>query len=68
MRLPVFARDGLTVGLILAVSLAVGALIFAYGVAVRDVCLGAGLGALGSNILALVACFPILAALHSIDG
>jgi hypothetical protein len=57
----------MTIALILAASVAVGALIFTYGVAVRDVCLGAGIGPWGANLLALLACAPILAALYSIE-
>jgi hypothetical protein len=67
MRLSAFACDWITIALIVVASSAVGVLIFAFGVAVRDVCLGAGLGVWKSNILALVACAPILAALYSIE-
>jgi hypothetical protein len=61
------AREKSTIVLIPLVSAAVGSAIFAYGVAVRDVCLGAGLGPAVANLLALLACTPILAALYSID-
>jgi hypothetical protein len=62
------AKKTTAVFLIPLVSAAVGSAIFAYGLAVRDVCLGAGLGAATANLLALLACAPILAALYSIDA
>ena len=44
-KAPLPMRDWLNSTLILVVSVAVGAIIFAYGAAVRDVCLDAGLSA-----------------------
>jgi hypothetical protein len=67
MRLSVPTRDGLAIALILIVSAGVGTLILAYGVAVRGICLDAGLGVGFSNLLAVAACAPILAALYSIE-
>jgi len=62
------ARDSIVAGLVVVVSIAVGATIFAYGAAVRDICIvDAGLGPAVSNAIAVVACSPILAALYSID-
>lgn len=62
------ARDGIAIVLIIVVSTAVAAGIFAYGAAIRDICLDVGLSAESSNALALLACVPILAALYSIDA
>ena len=66
-KAPLPMRDWLNSTLILVVSIVVGAIIFAYGAAVRDVCLDAGLSPWSANALALLACSPILAALYSID-
>lgn len=67
MQVSASAQEKITLGLTLVVSAAVGMAIFAYGLAVRDVCFGAGLGQASSNALALLACAPILAALYSFD-
>ena len=60
--------QGATIALIVMVSAVVGAVIFAYGLAVRDVCRDAGLDLSVSSALAVLACSPILAALYSIDS
>jgi hypothetical protein len=67
MQVSASAQQKITLSITLIVSAAVGLAIFAYGLAVRDVCLGAGLGPASSNALALLACAPILAALYSFD-
>jgi hypothetical protein len=61
-------RESVTVLLILLVAALVGCTIYFYGVAVRDVCTGAGLGQTLANVVALLACSPVLAALYSIDA
>ena len=68
MQVSASTQEKITLGLTLVVSAAAGTAIFAYGLAVRDVCLHAGLGQAGSNAMALLACSPILAALHSFDA
>jgi len=67
MRPSAAMRDAVIAVLIVAVSAAVGAAILAYGIAVRDICLDAGFGKNLSDILAALACSPIIAALYSID-
>ena len=55
------------VSAILLVSASTGALIYGYGAAVRDICMDSGMTPAGSGLLAVVACWPILAAPYSID-